>query len=221
MNTNIISRKAQGIFSALTNNYVSVMYPDADLTDEELEKKLRFTLQNRLGLWMAFKTNRSYKDFLDIGKINDSRLAEIALETLIDPQCSSENVRDWWHAGGRTWSFDHREKVKQRVNDDKVAYVIRDDEKGMFVNLSKQGDISYVKNPVNHIAHDVHSPCTCGFSLMTVYEGMTGSKVRVFKMNRTALNKDNISTSGFSKELVNSFRTSEIHEPPQNKSSKK
>lgn len=192
--TDFIQAKARRLFSAFTNDYVSGMYPDADLANADLKKKLQHIMQNRTLMFLAFKLDRNYKELLHINKITDKDLLSRIVGVLGDDKMFPEHIRNWWYSGGVNWSFHHRNAIKKKERDDAIALVVHDDSLSRFVNITPTG-FTYASSIKDAIAYAINIPGVDRLSLTKLGNNLTKSNVRVFTVNRNALTNSNIITT--------------------------
>ena len=101
-------KKAQSIFTSMTNDYVLTLYPSADINDKESFKKLCYILQNRTVMWLASQLNQPYKTFINFGKIQNNQLLLDIISCLSSDETSPEKIRKWWINGGQEWALAHK-----------------------------------------------------------------------------------------------------------------
>ena len=190
----ITEKTAQSLFTNFTNNYVHILYPDADFSDLDLKKKLQFVMQNRTVMFLAYTLGGNYKDFLNFSTLSVD-MSNKVIEALTAANCAPENIRMWWYDSGKCWAFKHRNIIKQQEKDASVAWVIHNDIENKFVNLTSSG-YDLVKTPLEAQAFDVNIPGITEETLQHIAELTTNSLVRVFKMHRNALSPENIKTTG-------------------------
>ena len=181
-----LAKKAQALFSTITNHSVADLYPDADLADTELADKLRYIMQGRTTMFLAFELGRTYKHYLAIGEIKDAQLTNDILDLLRTERVTSTAIRNWWHDGGSDWAAVHKEAVCSREIRDKKCFVVRDDDSGVFVTFeTTTNQYTTCQSPAD----------TNGFNLedytinsITAFVASVYKKpVRIFTINRAVL----------------------------------
>lgn len=183
------NKKSQAIFTALTSKSIVDLYPQAELTDEELEKTLRYMLQQRTTMYLAYKCSASYLDLQNISAIESNVLSDQVFAVLCSSETSPQNIRQWWKDGGRDWSYKHRADVKKFLRDSQYAWVFRDDSIGMF--LVDPETSSFSQTPHNALGFVVTSyPDTS--LIHSTLESQLNTRLRCIRMNLNALVGGNI-----------------------------